>query len=381
MYVKEQDGAQLRYCLYVDDMLCTYPATHINPAGEAMHLETIKRMQEKYDLDDDGLVDCAAFIGMNFTWAPWVDGHRDQCAIDMPNKLNALLSAYDFQVARATYTPAVPNTLVRHDEPIPEGPEGDAERKRVEDFSPKSFGGLVLWIMRGYRPDIAYQVGALSRVAHCFNDKHIDAARHLLRYLSTTKDLQLVYRRNHGSTGRQPEVWVDADYAPDYGDWADNYRSTSAWLVLSNGSALNWSSRRQQRMAQSSTESEYYAAADAVKEAARLRALHHDLGYVTGPIKVWEDNQSCIKQAANPCDREAQKHIDIRAHYLREQVHQNNVTMDYVSTNEQIADALSKNLPKPAFEKLRHAMGLAFSTTPSHKKNSVTWANQLSTTS
>jgi hypothetical protein len=136
----------------------------------------------------------------------------------------------------------------------------------VEDFSPKSFNGLVLWIMRGYRPDIAYQVGALSRVAHCFNDKHIDAARHLLRYLSTTKDLQLVYRRDHGSTGRQPEVWVDADYAPDYGDWADNYRSTSAWLVLSNGSALNWSSRRQQRMAQSSTESEYYAAADAVKE-------------------------------------------------------------------------------------------------------------------
>jgi hypothetical protein len=43
---------------------------------------------------------------------------------------------------------------------------------------------------------------------------------------------------------------------------------------------------------------------------------------------VWEDNQSCIKQAANPCDREAQKHIDVRAHYLREQeqVHQNNAT-------------------------------------------------------
>jgi hypothetical protein len=96
---------------------------------------------------------------------------------------------------------------------------------------------------------------------------------------------------------------------------------------------------------------------------------------------VWEDNQSCIKQAANPCDHEAQKHIDIRVHYLREQVHQNNATMDYVSTNEQIANALSKNLPKPAFEKHRNAIGLVFSTTPSRKKNSVTWANQLSTTS
>jgi hypothetical protein len=73
MYVKELDGAQLRYCLYVDDLLCTYPAAHVNPAGEAMHLETIKAMQEKYDLDDDGLVDCTAFIGMNFTWAPWLN--------------------------------------------------------------------------------------------------------------------------------------------------------------------------------------------------------------------------------------------------------------------------------------------------------------------
>jgi hypothetical protein len=59
-----------------------------------------------------------------------------------------------------------------------------------------------------------------------------------------------------------------------YGGWADNnYRSTSAWLVLSNNTALNWCSRQQQRMAQSSTESEYHAAADAVKEAARLYKL------------------------------------------------------------------------------------------------------------
>jgi hypothetical protein len=68
-------------------------AAHVNPAGEAKHLQTIKAMQEKYDLDDDGLIDCTAFIGMNFTWAPWLNGHRDQCAIDMPNKLSSLLVA------------------------------------------------------------------------------------------------------------------------------------------------------------------------------------------------------------------------------------------------------------------------------------------------
>jgi hypothetical protein len=89
---------------------------------------------------------------------------------------------------------------------------------------------------------------------------------------------------------------------------------------------------------------------------------------------VHEDSQSFIKQAASPCDREAQKHIDVRAHCLREQVqvHQLNVTMDYVSTTQQIADALSKNLPRPAFEKHRSAMGLVFKTrTPQTSSRSV----------
>ena len=60
--------------------------------------------------------------------------------------------------------------------------------------------------LRGCRPDIAYQVGALTRVTHCFNDEHIAAARHLLRYLRTTRDLQLVCTRNPDRTNRQPEV-------------------------------------------------------------------------------------------------------------------------------------------------------------------------------
>jgi hypothetical protein len=59
----------------------------------------------------------------------------------MPNKLDALLKAYDFDVSRAT----VPNTIIRHDKPIPEGSEGDAERARVAELQPKSFTGLACW--------------------------------------------------------------------------------------------------------------------------------------------------------------------------------------------------------------------------------------------
>ena len=94
---------------------------------------------------------------------------------------------------------------------------------------------------------------------------------------------------------------------------------------------------------------------------------------MTGPITVWEDNQSCIKQAANPCDREAQKHIDVRAHYLR-------TSSPKQRLNELCFDSLTDSRRSQQkiteaglffFEFHRNAMGLAFITTPSHKNNSV----------
>jgi hypothetical protein len=158
MYIMESGGAQLRYTVYVDDILCTYPAEHVNPAGLKMHLAVVAHLQKKYELDDDGLTGAQEFIGLNLTWAPWIDGHRQQCALGMPNKLNALLETYNFdQAARATHTPGAPGQLLSNALAIPAGPEGDAERKRATDFEPRAFVGLALRIIRGYRPDIAYQ--------------------------------------------------------------------------------------------------------------------------------------------------------------------------------------------------------------------------------
>jgi hypothetical protein len=62
------------------------------------------------------------------------------------------------------------------------------------------------------------------------------------------------------------------------------------------------------------------------------------------------DNQSAIKQAEAPIDHEMSRHVDLRSHFLREQVRLDNLTLSYVPTTEQWADALTKNLPAPAFK-------------------------------
>jgi hypothetical protein len=111
-------------------------------------------------------------------------------------------------------------------------------------------------------------------------------------------------------------------------------------------------------VAQSSAESEYYAAADAAKEACHLKRLFTDLGLDSNvPVCLSVDNQSAIKQAENPVDHEMSRHVDLRSHFLREQVRLNNLQLRYVPTNEQWADSMTKNLPIGTFSYLRGKLG------------------------
>ena len=81
----------------------------------------------------------------------------------------------------------------------------------------------------------------------------------------------------------------------------------------------------------SSAESEYYAAADAAKEAVHLRRVVADLGFpVRRPTVLKEDNQSCIKQSTAKYDLDASRAVDVRAHFLREQVRLGVLRLDWI---------------------------------------------------
>ena len=58
------------------------------------------------------------------------------------------------------------------------------------------------------------------------------------------------------------------------------------------------------------------------------------------------DNQSCIKLTENPIFHDRSKHIEIRYHFIRDCVQRGVVKLEYVTTNEQVADILTKSLPR-----------------------------------
>ena len=89
-----------------------------------------------------------------------------------------------------------------------------------------------------------------------------------------------------------------------------------------------------------------------------MKQLNQDLTGINEPVVIYEDNQSAIAIAKNPQFHGRAKHINIKYHFIREQVNNNNIELKYCQTSEMITDMLTKGLRKIKFEKLREMAGI-----------------------
>ena len=100
----------------------------------------------------------------------------------------------------------------------------------------------------------------------------------------------------------------------------------------------------------SSSEAEFVAASQAGKEVLFLRALLKEFACPQmRPSELWEDNASCILMSENPTNRERSRHVDVRVHFLWDGA----VKLIKCAGTQNVAHALTKSLPKPAFHKHR----------------------------
>ena len=254
-----------------------------------------------------------------------------------------------------TQTAYVEKVLERFqmDECKPVGTPAEGAMARNKEAGPDreymSLVGSLLYAAVVTRPDIAYAVQALGRHLQGTMDEHFVAAKRVLRYLKGTKELGLKYG---GMTAGKPTVvgYADADWASD----KDTRRSVTGYLFMLNGGAISWASKLQPTVALSSSESEYMAACYAAQEAIHLRRLMGSLGFTQEePTIIYEDNMGCIGMSENPIMHQRSKHIDIRFHFLRETVANGQVLLTFIPTMDQLADLLTKALPKARTQRLR----------------------------
>jgi hypothetical protein len=90
------------------------------------------------------------------------------------------------------------------------------------------------------------------------------------------------------------------------------------------------------------------------QEVLYLRALLKGFAYLQhGPTEIWEDNASCILMSENPTNHERSRHVDVRVHFLRDMVRDGSVKLIKCAGTQNVADTLTKSLPRPAFHKHR----------------------------
>lgn len=318
--------------LYVDDILLA------GPQGPVSQIK--QDLMKLYRMKDLGKV--SLFLGMQIER----DSHRIR--IHQKRYIDKLLERFNMSSSHGITTPL----SIKND--LHEARDNDKildydDRKQYQAI----VGGL-MYLMTATRPDLAFTLSRLSKFNAKPTTKHIEAAKHALRYIKYTSDMGLVYG------GRDTELYgyTDSDFAAD----VDNRKSTSGYVFLLNGACVHWQSKQQSLLARSTHQAEYVAMANASYETSYLRRLIADIHpdcHPTHPTTLYADNQSAIITAQSGRDVSPRsKHIDIRYHITREALSNGILRLEYIRTTEMTADILTKALPRELHEKHILSMGL-----------------------
>ena len=103
-------------------------------------------------------------------------------------------------------------------------------------------------------------------------------------------------------------------------------------------SLVYWTSKKQNSMAMSTAEAEYIAAGACCAEILYMKQTLLDCGVVLERVPLLCDNKRAVKLANNPVQHSRTKHIDIHHHFLRDHVAKNDISLEGVRTEDQLAD-------------------------------------------
>jgi hypothetical protein len=220
--------------------------------------------------------------------------------------------------------------------------------------------GSLLWLAGSTRPDITHAVNLTARFLTKATEHHVHGVKRILRYLRGTSHVGLLIAPTTTTSpviaaDIRPEVFCDADWAGD----KTNRRSTSGSVLRVNGCAVAWNAKQQPIVALSTMEAEYVAASTGMQECMWISQLLTEIGLSQdGSVQLWCDNQSAIKSMENDMSKARSKHIDIRYHYIREQVRSERIKVGYCETGKMLADIFTKPLPSVTFERLKPLLGV-----------------------
>jgi len=215
------------------------------------------------------------------------------------------------------------------------------------------------------RPDIAYAASLVGPFTANPSTLHWKAVHRKLRYIRATTEHCLLLG---GGTGKQASkqanslvltVYADADFAGEI----DGMQSTSSFTIIDPyGATVNWRSLKQSTVAKSTADTEFNAIAVSAKEGIWLQKLQREL-YPSvfskhkekkSYIQLFNDNQAYIASLMNGKFCASTRHVGVRYFWLKEIIETGEAEIEYMRTDEMVADGLTK-----ALEKTKHELFIA----------------------
>ncbi|KAJ9556343.1 hypothetical protein OSB04_010957 [Centaurea solstitialis] len=269
---------------------------------------------------------------INFFLGLQVKQFIDGIFINQSKYIFDLLKKYDMSSCNSIGTPMATGNKI--------GPDHEGK-----DVDLRTYRGMVgsLMYLTASRPDIMFATCVCARYQAKPKESHLAAVKRIFRYLKGTPYYGLWYPKG---LGFELQAYSDADY----GGCNMDRKSTSGHIQLLGNKLVSWASKKQQCVSTSTAESEYVAAASCCSQVLWMQTQLRDYGFVYKKIPIYCDSKSAIAISANPVQHSKTKHIDIRYHFLKDNVEKENIELYFVNTEYQLADLFTKALDEKRFK-------------------------------
>ena len=313
MYVKNDGKDMLIVLIWVDDII-------IGCSDDKMLKNFKQSLTEKFKMTDLG--DIKWFLGMTF------ECNEEFIEINQTRYIHKILERFGMSDCYPSKTPC--DVSLSNTSHFDSAELTDAKKYR-------EMVGSLIYIMIGTRPDLSYVVTKLSQYMSQPNVAHFNAAKRVLKYLKGTADYSLKFHRS------DDPILLLGFSDSDWGNSEDRKSITGYCFKLQNsGPLISWKSKKQSVVALSSCEAEYIALTHTVQEAKFLKQLIYDILCLNVECHIGVDNQGAILLSKNPVFHQRSKHIDIRYHYIRDEISKGNINIFYVQSCDNLADIFTK---------------------------------------
>jgi hypothetical protein len=262
-----------------------------------------------------------------------------------PHQLNRLIDKFgdDIEGKRKVSTPGTPRFKIQK----------STENMDVLDYNHQkkyqSGVGMLLYLTKYSRPDISNIVRELSK---CMESATWGAYNELLRVIKFVIDTKTFGLKVEPKFNNDLEwdlrLFCDSDWAGD----PETRISVTGFIIYLLNIPICWRSKSQKGVTLSSSEAEYVAISEAVKELRFIYYLLNDLHIkVKLPISVMTDNIGAIFMSENASTGFRTRHVDTRYHFVREFIDSGFIKIEFVRSVENNSNVFTKNVNQELYEK------------------------------